>query len=69
MKKFTAASLFCAALALSACESNTTVDYDYEQQAPFATERTVGTAPVVEVSTKEVSTKRADKVFTSAQRK
>jgi len=42
MKKLAAITIIGAALALTACSNKQSVDYGYEKQAPYASERTVG---------------------------
>jgi hypothetical protein len=44
MKKFIAISFICGALlSVAACSANnSSADYNYENQAPYASERTVG---------------------------
>ena len=42
MKKFAVLTVVGAALALSACANKQAVDYGYEKQAPYASDRTVG---------------------------
>ncbi len=44
MKKIVAITVIGAALALSACANKQAVDYGYEKQAPYASDRTVGTS-------------------------
>ena len=56
----TLAVIGAASLTLAACESTQSgADYTYEQQAPFADERTVGAEPVA----------KAEPVFKKAQTK
>ena len=66
MKKFVTTLLVGSALALGACAANSDADYNYETQAPYADERTVGSeeAPVV-----VTEPRRAERVFESSQRK
>ncbi|HIF25731.1 MAG TPA: hypothetical protein EYG18_02700 [Micavibrio sp.] len=66
MKKFVTTMLVGSALTLGACASNGEADYNYETQAPYADERTVGSeeAPVV-----VTEPRRAERVFESSQRK
>ena len=59
MKKIVALAVIgAAAVSLSACDHKQTVDYGYEKQAPYSSDRTVGT-----------TTTRGDTVFKSAQKK
>ena len=45
MKKLLTVSVIGAAMMLSACASqDSSADYSYENQAPYASERTVGTS-------------------------
>lgn len=61
MKKLmTLAMIGAASLTLAACTADGEADYTYEQQAPFADERTVGTVEPVA---------KAEPVFKKAQTK
>ncbi|MDP7142224.1 MAG: hypothetical protein QF692_07690 [Alphaproteobacteria bacterium] len=63
MRIFTASALLCSVIALSACETSTSsVDYGYEQTAPYSEGRTVGVVPEP-----TVSTQTAKRVFREAQ--
>ena len=71
MKKLMTLCMVGSAMALSACASNgSDVDYSYEQQAPYAEERTASGGPedVVVVETKKVEHKM-ERTFEKAQRK
>ncbi|MCB1556782.1 MAG: hypothetical protein KDJ15_05660 [Alphaproteobacteria bacterium] len=71
MKKLMNICVLGAAIALSACASKGgDVDYSYERAAPYGDERTVGMVEEeVVVVTAPVETKKAERVFESAQRK
>ena len=60
MNKLFTLILVGSALALSACAQNKGADYGYEQQAPYADERTEGATQAAP---------QAEKVFNNAQRK
>ncbi len=63
MKKLVSLMIIgAAAVTLSACSTDGSADYTYEQKAPFADERTVGTVP-------EKAPMTAEKVFTKSQTK
>lgn len=61
MKKVALIAVIGSALALTACASKGSADYAYENNAPYASERTVGAdkAPVT----------KADRVYSSKQAK
>ena len=59
MKKIVAIAVIGAAMSLSACAHKQAVDYGYEKQAPYSSDRTVGTT----------TTTKGDTVFKSAQKK
>lgn len=62
MKKLFTVSVIGAAMMLSACASqDSSADYSYESQAPYASERTVGKSTS--------GTTKGDAVFKSSQRK
>ncbi len=66
MNKFMTVFAVGAVLALSACAAqNGESDYGYESEAPYASERTVGTEEKSAVRT----TKKADRMFSKSQRK
>lgn len=59
MKKIALITVVGSALALSACAAKGSADYSHENQAPYASERTVGGQPVV----------KADRVYSKRQAK
>jgi hypothetical protein len=61
MKKFVMISLVGAALSLSACAADGQANYTYENEAPYASERTVGTSGA--------TTTTADTMYSNRQRK
>jgi hypothetical protein len=61
MKKLVAITVIGAALALSACANKQAVDYGYEKQAPYASDRTVGS--------QQATTTSGAAVFKSKQNK
>jgi hypothetical protein len=62
MKKLAAFTIIGAALALSACANKQAVDYGYEKQAPYASDRTVGTSQPAPAA-------KGDTVFKAKQNK
>ncbi len=63
MKKLATLTIVGAALALSACANNgKAVDYGYEKQAPYASDRTVGTTAAAPAA-------KGDTVFKAKQNK
>jgi hypothetical protein len=66
MKKFFTVLLVGSAMSLGACAGNQNADYSYEQQAPFAEDRTVGAQEVVVT---RPAPRRVEQVFEATQRK
>lgn len=71
MKKILSLALIGAtSVALSACAAHNGTDYGYEQEAPFASERTVGTVPHHHADAVPAPARTAgDRVFSHSQRK